>query len=117
MVSVKNLKLVIAIGLSLMVLPANPVQAERSPIFGSARIEALSIDSARDITARGILADWHGAITVNLAYTAYIYSYYARYFAVSNSVNEANWYMTAANNAYWAYVHAYWASLYSTWGM
>jgi len=117
MARVKKLKFVIAIGLSLLVLSAAPIQAERSPIFGSAAIEALSSDAARDITARGFWADHHGALAVNLAYNAYIYAYYARFFAVSNSATEASWYMSASNNAYWAYINAYWASVYSTWGI
>jgi len=104
----------IVVGLGVLFLSAAPLQAERSPIFGSASIQALSIEAARDITARGYWADQFGAAAVNLAYTAYVYAYYARYFAVSNSATEASWYMTASNNAYWAYVYAYWASIYSS---
>jgi len=69
---VKKFKFVIAIGLSLLVLPAATLQAERSPIFGSATIEALSIEAARDITARGFWADHFGAAAVTHAYNAYI---------------------------------------------
>ena len=113
----KKFKFVIAIGLSLLVLPAATLQAERSPIFGSATIEALSIEAARDITARGFWADHFGAAAVTHAYNAYIFAYYARYFAVSNSSNETSWYLTASNNAYHAYIYAYWASIYSAAGI
>jgi len=109
----KKLKFVTAIGLGLMVLSATSLRAERSPVFGTASIQALSTEAARDITARGFWADYHGAIAVTLAYNAYIYAYYARYFAVSNSANETSWYWTASNNAYWAYVNAYYAAIYS----
>lgn len=117
MVPVNMLKFITAAGLSLMVIPTASLQAERSPVFGSATIQALSIEAARDITARGYWADYYGAAAVTLAYNAYIYSYYGRYFAVSNSANEASWYMTAANNAYYAYIYAYYASIYSSAGI
>ena len=112
----RKLKLLFIIGLGAIFLSAAPLQAERSPIFGSASIQALSIEAARDITARGFWADQFGAEAVNLAYTAYIFAYYARYFAVANSATEASWYMTAASNAYSAYIYAYYASIYSSLG-
>jgi len=113
----KKLKFVIIVGLSLMILPVAPLQAERSPIFGSASIQALSTEAARDITARGFWADHFGAMAVSAAYTSYIYAYYARYFAASNSATETNWYWAASNNAYWAYVYAYYAAVYSAAGL
>jgi len=112
----KKLKFLTAVGLGVMVLSATSLKAERSPVFGTASIQALSTEAARDITARGILADHHGALAVTLAYNAYIFAFYARYFAVSNSANEFNWYWTAMNNAYWAYIHAYYAAIYSAAG-
>ncbi len=117
MVTVKKLKFLMAAGLILVTLTLNPLQAERSPIFGSASIQALSVEAAQDITARGFWADHFGAIAVSLSYNAYIYAYYARYFAGSNTANETNWYWAASNNAYWAYIHAYYAAVYSAAGI
>ena len=106
----KKIKFVVAIGLSLVALVATPLQAERSPIFGAASIQAMSVDAARDITARGFWADFYGGLAVTFAYNAYIYGYYARYFAVSNSANEQAWYWAATNNAYYAYLYFFYAA-------
>jgi hypothetical protein len=98
-------------------LPAPVATAERSPIFGSAVVEAMSEAAARDITARGFWANTNGAVAVSFAYNAYIYAYYARYFAVSGSANEQAWYSTAAWYAYYAYVYASWAASNSASGI
>lgn len=114
MVPVKSLpvklpQFVVAIGLSFGMLLPWPSHAERSPIFGSATIEALSPDAARDITARGDWANYYGGLAVTYSYSAYVFAYYARHFAVSNSAQEQNWYATAASHAYYAYLFATWA--------
>lgn len=111
------LKFFVAIGLSLATLLPLVAQAERSPIFGSATVEALSPEAARDITARGAWANYYGGLAVSYSYTAYVFAYYARYFAVSNSAQEQSWYGTAAWHAYYAYIYATWAQSYSAWGM
>lgn len=90
--------------------------AERSPVFGGASVETLSVAASRDITARGALANHFGSAAVSHAYTAYIYAFYARNYAVSNSATEQSWYMTASNNAYYAYIYAYNAWHYSASG-
>lgn len=91
--------------------------AERSPVFGSAVVEAMSHSAARDITARGYWANINGAAAVNFAYNAYIYAYYARHFAVSGSANEQAWYAAASWYAYYAYVYAGWAASNSAAGI
>lgn len=107
----------VAIGLSIAALLPMPAQAERSPIFGSAAIEAMSPEAARDITARGAWANYYGGIAVNYAYTAYVFAYYARYYSVSNSSQEQNWYASSAWYSYYAWVYATWAQSYSAAGM
>ena len=93
------------------------LRAEISPVFGQASMEQITRNSATEITARGYWADHYGASAINLAYNAYIYSYYGRYFSTSNSAQEQNWYGTAATNAYFAYLHSSWAQTYSSLGM
>lgn len=105
----------VALAVSLTISP--PAQAEQSPVFGSATVTAMSHEAAQEVTARGVYADYYGGLALDYAYTAYIYSYYARYVAAPNSATEQNWYMTAMNNAYAAYIHSYYAYLYSAWGM
>lgn len=111
------LRFVLALCLALATLPVTAPRAERSPVFGSAAIAAISQEAARDITARGIWADYYGGISATFAYTAYIYAFYARNYAVSNSATEQAWYGTAAANAYNAYIYASWAQYYSSIGM
>lgn len=81
----KHLSLVLAFCFALSLLPLGTPRAERSPVFGAAAIEAISPEAARDITARGYWADYYGGLSVTFAYTAYIYSFYARNYAVTNS--------------------------------
>ncbi len=107
-------KLPLTLILGLALLPAGGLQAERSPIFGTATVQAISLEATRDVTARGYWADYYGGLAVTFAYNAYIYSYYARYFAVSNSTNEQSWYGTASLNAYYAYLYAAWAQNFSS---
>jgi lipocalin len=101
---------------ALLLLPVESIAAERSPIFGQASVEPMSQAASRDITARGALANHYGSAAVTHAYVAYIYAFYARNYAVSNSATEQSWYMTASNNAYYAYIYAYYASIYSASG-
>lgn len=107
----------LAFCLAVLLSPAPASTAERSPIFGQASVEALSQSAARDITARGALADYYGSAAVTHAYVAYIYAFYARNYAVSNSATEQSWYNTASQNAYYASVYAYYAATYSAAGM
>lgn len=100
-----------------LVTAAPPALAERSPIFGEAAIEVMSSADARGITARGYWADYYGSAAVNQAYSAYIYSFYGRFYAASNSTTEQSWYNTASTNAYYAYIYSYYASYYSSVGM
>lgn len=104
-----------ALALTLVFAPA--AQAEQSPVFGSANIAAMSTEAAQGVTARGAWADYFGGLALDLSYTAYIYNYYARYVAASNSATEQNWYLVASNQAYYAYIYSYYAYLYSSWGM
>lgn len=104
-------RLWLAASLSLAAL--TPAWADRSPIFGGATIEAISQEAARDITARGDLANHFGALAVSYAYTAYIFAFYARYYSVSNSWQEQSWYGAAAWYAYYAYLYASWAQGWS----
>jgi hypothetical protein len=99
--------------LALATMLPLPTLAERSPIFGSAAIEALSQDAARDITARGDLANHFGGLAVSYAYTAYVFAFYARHYAPSNSALEQSWYGAAAYYAYWAYLYSSWAQGWS----
>jgi len=92
-------------------------RAEQSPVFGAASIEAMSQAAARDITARGYWANYFGNLSITYAYQAYIYSFYARNYATTNSVNEQNWYGSASQNALLAYTYAAWAQYYSSVGM
>lgn len=103
--------------LAVLLLPATASAAERSPIFGQASVDTLSQSVARDIMARGALADHFGSAAVTHAYVAYIYAFYARNYAVSNSATEQSWYNTASLNAYYAYIYAYYAAVYSAAGM
>ncbi len=112
----KALRCLIALGLAIA-MPAPVATADRSPIFGSAMVEAMSESAARDITARGFWADTNGIAAVNFAYNAYIYAFYARHFAVSGSANEQAWYAAAAWYAYHAYLHATWAASNSAAGI
>lgn len=105
----------IAIGLATILVA--PALAERSPVFGRATIEAIPADVARDITARGDLANFYGAHAASYAYSAYVFAFYARYYAASNSWQEQNWYGAAAWYAYYAYVFSTWAQAYSQAGM
>ena len=113
----QRFRLVLVLCLTLSLLPMGQPRAERSPVFGAAAVEAISQDAARDITARGFWADYFGSLTVTYAYTAYIYAFYGRNYAVTNSANEQSWYGTAALNAYHAYIYAAWAQYYSSVGM
>lgn len=117
MVPVRKLKLVLAFILSFSALPMAATQAERSPVFGQATIEALSADASRDITARGFWADYFGNLTISHAYSAYIYAFYARYYGGSNSATEKAWYDAAGQFAYAAYIYSLYASAYSAAGM
>ena len=113
------LRLVACLGVCLAVLPL-PVPAgasDRSPIFGEAAVETISRSAARDITARGALADHYGSAAITHAYVAYIYAFYARNYAGSNSATEQSWYNTASLNAYYAYIYAHYAAIYSAAGM
>lgn len=116
MVPVLLLRVFVAIGLSLATLLPLAADAERSPVFGSATIEALSPEAARDITARGFWADHYGAMAVSYAHTAYVFAYYGRHFSVSNSAQEQSWYGAAAFHAYHAWMYSIWAQSYSSWG-
>lgn len=107
----------LAFWLVLLVLPTDGVTAERSPVFGHAALETLSQSASRDITARGALANHYGSAAVTHAYVAYIYAFYARNYAVSNSATEQSWYSTASLNAYYAYIYAHYSSVYSAAGM
>lgn len=117
MVPLKTLKLAVALVTSLSIAPLASTQAERSPVFGSATVEALSLEASRDIMARGFWADYHGNLAISFAYTAYIYAFYARYYAGSNTANERAWYEVAMSQAYWAYINAWYAMIYSAAGV
>jgi hypothetical protein len=114
---VKLLALCAAIAVSLATLLTAPALAERSPIFGGATIEAIPREAAREITARGELANHYGAYAASYAYHAYIFAFYARYYAPSNSWQEQNWYGASAWYAYHAYLFSSWAQAYSQAGM
>ncbi|UPY36158.1 hypothetical protein [Sediminicoccus sp. KRV36] len=113
----KKLRLIAATVLFLAALPFVPIRAERSPVFGTAAIEALSLEASRDITARGATADYYGGLAVSYSYTAYVYSFYGRYYAGSNTPSEKSWYETAAFYAYYAYIFSHHAAYYSGIGM
>lgn len=117
MVPLKKLKLPIALVASLSLAPMAATYAERSPVFGSATVEALSIEASRDITARGAWADYFGNLAISYAYSAYIYAFYARYYGGSNTATEKAWYDTATSHAYHAYIYSWYASIYSAAGM
>ncbi len=108
------LNLLLAMG--LWGLLAAPVQAERSPVFGSAEVTVMSPEAANEVTAKGYWADYYGYYAMDAAYTAYVYAYYARYYAAANSSTEQSWYYTAMLNAYNAYIYSYYAYLYSYYG-
>lgn len=103
--------------LSLLLPPLVPIHAERSPVFGTASIESLSSEAARDIMARGELANYYGNLAISYSYTAYIYAFYARYYAGSNTWNEKHWYEIATHFAYHAYIMSWHAAYYSSLGM
>lgn len=107
---------VFAAGMALAT-PAPIATAEQSPIFGSARIEAMSDAASRDISARGYWANYYGSAAISNAYNAYIYAFYARNYATANSATEQSWYATAHQAAYNAYAYSYLAYYYSTLGM
>jgi hypothetical protein len=113
MMLTKLSRLWLAASLTLAAIFQTPAWADRSPIFGGATIEAISQEAARDITARGELANYFGGLAVSYAYTAYIFAFYARYYSVSNSVQEQSWYGAAAYYAYYAYIFSAWAQHYS----
>lgn len=101
----------------VLLVPVLPVHAERSPVFGHATLETLSTEASRDIMARGDWANYYGNYAVSFSYQAYIYSFYARYYAVSNSSTEQAWYAAASYYAYYAYIFASYAQSYSAAGM
>lgn len=101
----------------LLLASTSPAMAETSPVFGRATVDPISNMAARDIMARGYWADFYGSAAVNHSYNAYIFSFYARYYASSNSATEQSWYATASINAYYAYVYSYYAGYYSSLGM
>lgn len=117
MVPVKKLILVMAFVVSFSFLPIAAIHAERSPVFGSATVQALSLDASRDITARGAWADYFGNLAISNAYSAYIYSFYARYYGGSNTATEKAWYDAASLHAYHAYIYSLYASAYSAAGI
>lgn len=117
MVPVRKLKLVLAFVVSFSFLPLTAIQAERSPVFGSATVQAMSIDASRDITARGAWADYFGNLVISFAYSAYIYAFYARYYGGSNTPTEKAWYDAAGLYAYHAYIYSLYASAYSAAGI
>jgi hypothetical protein len=113
----KFLRLYAAMALCFVALASRPALSERSPIFGTATIEAISADAARDITARGELANFYGNLAISHAYHAYIFAFYARHFAAPNSAQEQSWYATAAWYGWTTYLFASWAQGYSSAGM
>jgi hypothetical protein len=117
MMLTKLSRLWLAASLMLAALLQTPAWADRSPVFGGAAIEAISQEAARDITARGFWANTNGLAAVNFAYNAYIYAYYARYFAPSGSATEQSWYAAASWYAYHAYLYASWAASNSAAGI
>jgi hypothetical protein len=108
------LNLLLAVGLCALL--AGPAAAERSPVFGSAEVTVMSPEAANAVTAKGYWADYYGWYAMDAAYTAYVYAYYARYYAASNSGTEQSWYYTAMVNAYNAYIYSYYAYFYSYYG-
>lgn len=110
-------RLWLAVSLTLAALFQTPAWADRSPIFGGASIEAISQEAARDITARGELANYFGGLAVSFSYSAYVFAFYARYYSVSNSAQEQSWYGAAAWYAYYAHLYSAWAAAYSAAGM
>lgn len=110
------LRSVVAFAVALAV-PPSLATAERSPIFGSATVQAMSDAATRDITARGFWANHFGSAAVSHAYNAYVYAFYARNYAVSDSYTEQAWYSIAMNNAYYAYLYSYYAMIYSQAGI
>lgn len=96
---------------------SEPAQAsERSPVFGRAQVSTMSSAQTRNVTARGYYANYYGSLAVDNAYNSYIYAYYARYYAATNSSTEQSWYYTAHSYAYYAYLYSYYAYLYSYYG-
>lgn len=94
----------VVLALSLFAMP--PAQSERSPVFGSASVATMSTAAAQAVTAKGFWADYFGTLAVNSAYTAYIFAYYARFIAASDSPTAQNWYLSAMNNSYNAYIYS-----------
>jgi hypothetical protein len=92
------------------------VATERSPVFGGANVAAMSTDAARNVTARGALANYYGYYGNQYAYNAYYYSYYARYVNPANSSAETNNYYYAYYYAYYATQNLYNAYYYSYYG-
>lgn len=103
--------------LAVMLFVAPAARADQSPVFGSATVSAMSNEAAQEVTAKGYYANYFGSLALDASYTAYIYNYYARYYAASNSANEQNWYLAAMNNGYNAYIYSYYAYVYSYYGM
>lgn len=110
-------RLWLAASLTLAALFQTPAWADRSPIFGGATIEAISQEAARDITARGDLANYFGGLAVSFSYSAYVFAFYARYYSASGSWQEQSWYTAAAWYAYYAHLYSAWAAAYSAAGM
>lgn len=110
-------RLWLAASLTLAALFQTPAWADRSPIFGGATIEAISQEAARDITARGELANYFGGLAVSFSYSAYVFAFYARYYSASGSWMEQSYYTAAAWYAYYAHLYSAWAAAYSAAGM
>ena len=113
----KRLMLVLFIMTGIFFVKIFDAYAERSPIFSTSSVEILTDAASSDISARGAYADYFGSAAISMGYTGYIYAFYARNYAVSNSATEQAWYSTATTHFYYAYVFFYYALVYSQAGM
>lgn len=96
-------KAVALIAALMFAAPSLGSAADKSPIFGSAKVSTMSATDNAKVVGKGYYANYYGYYGQLNAYYSYYYGNYARYSTVANSYNEYTSY-------YYAYYYANLAS-------
>lgn len=101
-------KLSVLLAIVACLLFAAPQYASAStasnPVFASAKVNVLTTDGAKHVTAKGALANYYGSLALNNLYYAYLYQYYAYYYNGSYGYYATQYALNGAAYAYTAYV-------------
>lgn len=92
--------LALAFGIGNTTQPA----AASSPVFGGAKVTALSTDAAKKVTAKGAYANYYGYYAMTYLYDAYYYQYLAYYYNGAYGVYATYYANLGSNYAFAAYV-------------